>query len=151
MISRLKVFLKQIRPSNADRRNQLDQQSMDNKRPLARDYTTGYAMWLLAALVPGLHHFYLGNYWRGVKYLLTFNEVYAGWILDLFEMHALIQASVQEHGSIPATCFCTCCFSLCCCCCASPTVVTTSSHGGRPKSSNIDADDVSAEVPEDLP
>jgi TM2 domain-containing membrane protein YozV len=55
-------------------------------------------MWGCAAVIPGLHHFYLGNTNRGFKYLFTANEAYAGWLLDLFEMHVLIQASVQEHG-----------------------------------------------------
>jgi Mn2+/Fe2+ NRAMP family transporter len=54
-------------------------------------------------------HFYLGNTLRGFKYLFTFNEVYAGWLLDLFELHVLLQRSVQEYGNVKAPFWCTCC------------------------------------------
>lgn len=116
------VFLKQIRPSNADARNQEDQQAMQSRVPQAKDYITGYCVWLLAGLLPGLHHFYLGNFWRGMKYLFTGNEVVAGWALDLFEMHVLIQQSVQQKGNIPGAFFCNCCYTCCCCfrCCHPP-------------------------------
>ncbi len=39
-----------------------------------------------------------GNTNRGLKYFFTGNEALAGWLLDLFELHVLIQQSVQEHG-----------------------------------------------------
>jgi ABC-type multidrug transport system ATPase subunit len=106
------VFLKQIRPSNADQQA-LDDQHRVEKVPTVRDYTMIYLVWLLAAVIPGLHHFYLGNTWRGVKYLLTFNEVFAGWVLDFFELHVLVQKSVEEYGHSTGPCCC------CSCCCGS--------------------------------
>jgi len=114
------VFLKQIRPTASDVFNQLDQQSFDQRIPGFADYFTGYVMLILAIFVPGLHHFYLGNFWRGVWYLITINEIMAGWFLDVFEMHVLIQQSVQQHGNIEGVMFCTCCnfyCYLCCCLC----------------------------------
>jgi len=115
------VFLKQIRPHANDLKNQEDQESIQNRVPLFRDYVMGYSMWLLAGFIPGLHHFYLGNFWRGMKYLFTGNEVYAGWALDLLDMHILIQKSVQEYGHVAGLCYCQCCvtnacFRACCCC-----------------------------------
>lgn len=119
------VFLKQIRPNDQDIRNLKDQESIDHRVPLFRDYVTGYAVWAISVFFPGLHHFYLGNTWRGVKYLCTGNEVMAGWFLDLFEMHVLIQKSVQEYGHVRHMCCCNCvldncsrCCQTCCCCCA---------------------------------
>ena len=112
------VFLKQIRPNANDLRNQQDQEAINNRTPLFRDYLTGYLVWAAALFLPGLHHFYLGNTWRGVKYLCTGNEVVAGWILDLFELHVLIQKSVQEKGHVLGPCYCSCCsMNPCCCCC----------------------------------
>lgn len=107
--------MKQIRPNENDVLNQVDQQSIQNRVPLFRDYFMGYSMWALALVCPGLHHFYLGNFWRGMKYLGTLNEVFAGWVLDLFEMHILIQKSVQEHGHVRGICYCQCCARSCCC------------------------------------
>lgn len=112
------VFLKQIRPNDNDVRNLKDQESFDHRVPTFRDYVTGYAVWACALCLPGLHHFYLGNTMRGVKYLCTGNEVLAGWFLDLFEMHVLIQKSVQEYGHIRNMCICNCCVDSCCCCCS---------------------------------
>jgi hypothetical protein len=114
------VFLKQIRPNTNDLRNQQDQEEVNNRKPLMRDYVTGYLVWAAALFLPGLHHFYLGNTWRGVKYFCTGNEVLAGWILDLFEMHVLIQKSVQEKGHVLGLCYCHCCASNPCCCCFWP-------------------------------
>lgn len=133
------VFLKQIRPNENDARNQEDQQSIQNRVPLFRDYVMGYTMWALAGFFPGLHHFYLGNFWRGMKYLFTGNEVYAGWVLDLLEMHILIQKSVQEYGNVAGMCYCQCCVTnatfraCCCCCCASRgrTGTVTHEHNGQ--------------------
>jgi hypothetical protein len=89
-----------------------------------RDYVTGYLVWLVAGLVPGLHHVYLGNYWRGLKYFITMNEAIAGWALDLLELHILIQKSVQERGHVIQLCPSCCCSSDCwccgCCCCCCP-------------------------------
>jgi ABC-type multidrug transport system ATPase subunit/TM2 domain-containing membrane protein YozV len=128
------VFLKQIRPTARDIVNQEDQQAMNSKVPRFADYATAYTMWLVAAIVPGAHHFYLGNTWRGVKYLLTLNEVYAGWFLDIFEMHVLVQKSVQEHGNIRACCYCWGCAAIarcCCCCCFSTPKVESSPSDSR--------------------
>ena len=111
------VFLKQIRPNDQDIRNQQDQQLINERIPLPRDYITGYLIWFLALFLPGLHHFYFGNFWRGMKYLCTGNEVLAGWILDLFELHILIQKSVQENGHVLGVCYCKCCATNPCCCC----------------------------------
>jgi hypothetical protein len=109
------VFLKQIRPNEKDANAVNEQREMDSKVPAFRDYATAYAVWLLAAVMPGLHHFYLGNTMRGVKYLCTLNEVWAGWLLDVFELHVLVQKSVQEYGSIRRICCCNCCLDNCCC------------------------------------
>jgi hypothetical protein len=92
--------------------------------PLFRDYVMVYFVWCLALLIPGLHHFYLGNFWRGLKYFCTYNEVVAGWILDLFELHVLVQKSVQEYGHVEGVFYCKCCNMICfiaCCfgCCGS--------------------------------
>jgi streptolysin S family bacteriocin protoxin len=108
------VFLKQIRVNVNDVSRSADQNNIDSRVPLFRDYFNAYCVWALAGFIPGLHHFYLGNFWRGVKYLCTFNEAYAGWLLDLFELHVLVQKSVQEHGHTAAIGNCGCC---CCCCC----------------------------------
>jgi TM2 domain-containing membrane protein YozV len=101
-------------------KNQQDQEAIDNRIPYPRDYITGYLVWFAALVIPGLHHFYLGNTRRGVKYLCTFNEVYAGWILDLFELHILIQKSVQEKGHVLGLCYCKCCLANPCFCCFWP-------------------------------
>jgi ATP-binding cassette subfamily A (ABC1) protein 3 len=108
------VFLKQIRPSNADQQA-LDDQHRVEKFPTSSDYAMVYAAWLLAIIVPGLHHFYLGNTMRGVKYFLTWNEVFAGWFLDFFELHVLVQKSVEEYGHTTGPCGC-CMRTFCCCC-----------------------------------
>lgn len=108
------VFLKKIRPKEQDVRSD-PSALMHRQVPLFRDYATGYLMWFLSLLFPGLHHYYLGDFWRGVKYTLTYNEVNAGWVLDLFEMHVLVQKSVQEHGHIRRVFCCNCCLDYCCC------------------------------------
>eukprot|EP01034_Spumella_vulgaris_P032211 gene32211-39775_t len=99
------VFLKQIRPNDNDQKDDEDQRAT-TRVPEARDYFWGYAMWIMAGLVPGLHHFYLGNTARGFKYLFTLNEAFAGWLLDGLEMHVLIQKSVQEYGHTNGCCGC---------------------------------------------
>jgi ATP-binding cassette subfamily A (ABC1) protein 3 len=106
------VFLKQIRPSNADQQALDDHHPVENVPTISHN-TKIYLDWFLAAVIPGLHHFYLGNTWRGVKYLLTFNEVFAGWVLDFFELHVLVQKSVEEYGHSTGPCCC------CSCCCGS--------------------------------
>ncbi|RYG68673.1 hypothetical protein EON64_04655 [archaeon] len=108
------VFLKQIRVNQNDMAKLADQKEMDRRVPLFRDYLNAYLVWACAFFFPGLHHFYLGNFWRGVKYFCTGNEVVAGWLLDLFDMHVLVQKSVQEYGHTKG--ICTCCFCLNCCC-----------------------------------
>eukprot|EP01038_Epipyxis_sp_PR26KG_P005687 gene5687-7851_t len=133
------VFLKQIRPNESD----MDRANGDKEEirtPTCHDYSSGYVLWLLAAFIPGLHHFYLGNIWRGLKYFFTLNEVYAGWFLDLFEMHTLVQKSVQEHGH--STGFLCCCYNCCngcrkCCCCEKEVI-----HGDN----NIDTRGVRVEL-----
>ncbi len=100
-----------------------DQERSMQREPTTMDFMMAYFMWILAGIIPGLHHFYLGNFWRGLKYLFTFNEVYAGWLLDLFELHVLVQKSVQEYGHTTGICGCcssccaTCWWYLCCCWC----------------------------------
>ncbi len=113
------VFLKQIRPNEKDLINQKDQQEINDRVPNLMDYINGYLMLLLALFIPGLHHFYLGNFYRGLKYFFTYNEVVAGWLLDIFELHILIQQSVQQYGHINNGEFFLGCKSLfyCCCCC----------------------------------
>jgi ATP-binding cassette subfamily A (ABC1) protein 3 len=97
------VFLKQIRPNDNDQKDDEDQRATE-RVPLFKDYAYGYFMWALAAVVPGLHHFYLGNTMRGLKYLCTFNEVFAGWLLDGLELHVLVQKSVQQYGHTSGCC-----------------------------------------------
>lgn len=111
--------MKQIRPNLKDSQAQEEQTDMNNRVPLFKDYLTVYIVWLLALFIPGLHHFYLGNTLRGFKYFFTFNEVLAGWILDLFELHVLLQKSVQEHGHVAGPLYCSCCAIWCYCmtCC----------------------------------
>jgi len=112
------VFLKQIRPNERDiERDEEQTERTRARKATASDYFYGYLAWILAFFLPGFHHFYLGNFWRGIKYLFTGNEVFAGWILDLFEMHVLIQKSVEEYGHTQG-CRSLCpCLYYCCCCC----------------------------------
>ena len=118
------VFLKQIRPNERDFENDEEQVSKTKTRKAtSSDFFFGYLAWIVALLLPGFHHFYLGNFWRGLKYFCTANEVYAGWLLDFFELHVLIQKSVEEHGHsrgcrglIP----CCCCYCFPCCCIPPP-------------------------------
>jgi ABC-type sulfate/molybdate transport systems ATPase subunit len=107
------VFLKQIRPNEKDAMLLAEQKETESRIPQFSDYAMAYTCWLLAFFIPGLHHFYLGNFWRGIKYLFTLNELFVGWALDIFELHILVKKSVEEHGS--RTC-CYCCKSCCCCC-----------------------------------
>ena len=110
--------MKKIRPNIEDT---VDPEDLGDAKPHFSDYVTVYVLWLLALILPGLHHFYLGNTWRGLKYLCTFNEVYAGWVLDLFELHVLLQQSVQVYGHVRAPFWCSCCnmfwYIWCCCGC----------------------------------
>lgn len=94
------VFLKQIRVNESDIAKLADQEDLNKRIPMLQDYAIAYFIWIIAFFLPGLHHFYLGNYWRGLKYLLTLNELEAGWLLDLFDMHVLVQKSVQERGHV---------------------------------------------------
>lgn len=100
----MQVFLKQIRPNNKDLRNQEDQQRIQNRVPYCLDYFLGYLAWVGALVIPGLHHFYLGNFWRGVSYLFSYNLLATGWLLDACEVHALVQQSVQEYGNVSCCC-----------------------------------------------
>ena len=119
------VFLKQIRPNERDFENDDDQVSKTKTRKATvSDLFFGYIAWFIALLLPGFHHFYLGNFWRGLKYFCTANEVYAGWVLDFFELNVLIQKSVEEHGHssgfrglFPCCC---CCYCFPCCCIPRP-------------------------------
>lgn len=132
------VFLKQIRVNQSDMVKLADQQEMDSRVPNFSDYFNAYLVWAVAGFFPGLHHFYLGNFWRGVKYFCTGNEVVAGWLLDLFDLHVLVQKSVQEFGHTRGLCTCCCCFtcsSCCgcckCCCCCCPTSKNEANHSTR--------------------
>lgn len=113
------VFLKQIRPTAFDavahhRRDPLG--DVEGRTPRFNDYVTGYVVWALSFFFPGLHHYYLGNFWRGVKYTLSVNELFVGWALDLFEMHVLIQKSVQQYGHQRRPIVCNCCLDHLPCC-----------------------------------
>jgi len=114
------VFLKQIRPSEKDAVLLEDQRKTEARVPQWADYLMAYLCWLLAFFVPGLHHFYLGNFWRGIKYLFTINELFVGWFLDIFELHVLVKKSVEEYGN-RSCCYC------CSCCCSSPKKIPPSS------------------------
>ena len=106
--------MKQIRPKESDMALVEKQKKADNRVPRKRDYFNAYICWALAFFIPGLHHFYLKNYLRGLLYFFTLNEFFFGWFLDFFEMHILVQKSVQEHGNRAACCgICTCCGSCC--------------------------------------
>lgn len=106
------VFLKQIRPNDQDVTLLAEQNKTEARIPRSTDYFNAYLCWALAFFIPGLHHFYLGNFWRGMKYLFTINEFFVGWFLDIFELHILVKKSVEEYGSRP------CCSCFRCCCCA---------------------------------
>lgn len=112
------VFLKQIRPNDMDSTLLDEQRATEARVPQCSDYLMAYLIFMLAFFIPGLHHFYLGNFWRGLKYLFTLNEFFVGWFLDIFELHILVKKSVEEHGSQK------CCFpcrrNICCCCCPPP-------------------------------
>jgi len=99
------VFLKKIRPAEADG-VLIDEDNKISKLadPNSNDYFFGYLSLLLAIFIPGFHQFQLGNTCRGWKYLFTFNEMYIGWFLDLFEMHIFIKQSVQERGHLQCCC-----------------------------------------------
>jgi TM2 domain-containing membrane protein YozV len=103
--------LKQIRPNENDVALLAEQRKTEARVPRASDYFNAYLCWLLAFFLPGLHHFYLGNFWRGLKYMLTINEFFVGWLLDIFELHILVKKSVEEYGSQPV---CSCCRCGCC-------------------------------------
>ncbi len=115
------VFLKQIRPvpTEEDMRQSVDGNQKTSNTPTFLDYINGYSIWLIAIALPGLHQFYLGDIWRGLKYLFTVNECWVGWCLDLCEMHVLIQKRVEQYGHSQ-----TCC---CCACCAKNTATTAPS------------------------
>ena len=86
--------------------------------PSILDYFLGFLSFVFALMIPGLHHFVLGNTGRGLLYLFTFNELYLGWFLDMFEIHLLIKKSVQEYGHLHCW-FCSCMFNVatfCRCC-----------------------------------
>ncbi len=139
--------MKQIRPNENDLRNQQDQEAVNNRVPLLRDYITGYLVWAAAFFLPGLHHFYLGNTWRGVKYLCTGNEVVAGWVLDLFELHVLIQKSVQEKGHVLGLLYCRCCATNPCCCCLWPCCPKPVVDVARNNGNVYDEDDADLDQP----
>jgi TM2 domain-containing membrane protein YozV len=117
------VFLKQIRPTNAESTLAEQQRIGGVRLPTCLDYFLGYLIWILALFLPGLHHFYLGNTARGFKYLFTINEFLVGWFLDLFELHMLIRKSVDEFGN-----------AKCCGCCRNDSATVGS--GTRPESSS---------------
>lgn len=99
--------MKQIRPTENNLHNLAKSNSkVELNTPRFADYLCGYLCWLLAFFLPGLHHFYLGNYWRGFKYLITINELCVGWFLDLFELHILIKKSVETYGNQTCCTFC---------------------------------------------
>lgn len=106
------VFLKQIRPKESDVALLERQKKTDNRVPRTADYVMAYICWVFAFFIPGLHQFYLKNYKRGFLYFFTLNEVFFGWFLDFFELHILVQKSVQEYGNGA------CCCGICGCCCA---------------------------------
>ena len=126
------VFLKQIRPTNAESTLQEQERIGGVRQPTCTDYFLGYLIWVLAFFIPGLHHFYLGNTARGFKYLFTINEFLVGWFLDLFELHMLIRKSVDAFGN--SECWCCCC---CCCCCRK----ANSPIGSTPDRSDYQAPD----------
>jgi TM2 domain-containing membrane protein YozV len=131
------VFLKQIRPTNTDAQEAADAAAVaSSKKPTGCDYAMAYFMWLCAIVIPGLHHFYLGNFWRGMKYLFTFNEVYAGWLLDLFEIHVLVQKSVEQYGHTRG-CFACCCGSACCRSCSKAPAATRNAHNDSTSNASV--------------
>ncbi len=110
------VFLKKIRPNDTDH-EYIDEDDKLSKvaDPTVGDYVLGYLSFFFALLIPGLHHFVLGNTGRGFKYLFSFNEVYIGWFLDFFEINILIAKSVHENGHLNCW-LCSCLFSIFTCC-----------------------------------
>jgi len=111
------VFLKQIRPTGSDDESNINaEDKVEFLKPHFGDYLIGYIALLIAVLLPGFHHIVLRNYWRGVKYFFSWNEVMCGWVLDVFEMHVLVQRSVQEYGHLNILQLCICCCGGCNCC-----------------------------------
>ncbi len=103
------VFLKKIRnDDSAAEAKKVDSVEHTQRHPFVLDYVLGYLSWLIAILIPGFHHWHLGNRWRAVFFFFTWNQVFAGWVMDLFELHILVQQSVQQHGHATGFC-CTCC------------------------------------------
>ena len=120
------VFLKQIRPNDRDMlRDDNEALRAVARKPMFWDYFFAYIALAIALFIPGFHHFYLGNFWRGLLYFCTANEIYAGWLLDVLEMHVLVQKSVEQFGHTKGcVSLCPCfvvpfvfCCPCCCCCC----------------------------------
>ncbi len=75
--------------------------STASTRPHWTAYVFAY-MWQLLSLAGagGLHHFWLGNVWRGVLWLLTYNLLLVGWLWDLFTMPSLVQEAHDRRGRV---------------------------------------------------
>jgi ABC-type multidrug transport system ATPase subunit len=117
------IFLKKIRP-NQEALEDEEEAAAKALRPTYLDYFFGILSLFFALLVPGFHRCFLGDCWNGCFYFWTCNELFAGWLLDLCEIHILVQHAVQQFGHLTCRC-CTwpfrCCYwawyYLCCCCC----------------------------------
>eukprot|EP00164_Ancoracysta_twista_P004551 GFYU01006139.1.p1 GENE.GFYU01006139.1~~GFYU01006139.1.p1 ORF type:complete len:114 (-),score=15.32 GFYU01006139.1:128-469(-) len=90
---------------------------------------------VLSFFLPGLLHYWLRNWGRGVMYTLTWNLIGFGFLWDCVSMPTLIvQAKARQRVSRLTCCCCegcTCCE--CCgeCCCPSGRYLEEEEIGGR--------------------
>jgi ABC-type multidrug transport system ATPase subunit len=92
------VFLKQIRAQDYTGKNIEGETEDLSGEPTEEDMRAGYAVWGVGLIVPGLHHFYLGNRFKGCVYFVTMNLFYMGWFIDGLFLKSLIRESIQKHG-----------------------------------------------------
>ncbi len=107
------VFIEKIRPevaSEVDDEDELGRQLRKaSTQPNGSDYRIHYLLWLLSALVPGLHRYCLGDYWNAVAFFLTANWCMLGWWLDFWRLPRMVQLSVAKYGHASCCCDCSAC------------------------------------------
>ena len=72
--------------------------------PSGDEYTNGvgFALWCCALVgACGIHRFYLGMYFTGILWLLTFGLLGMGQFLDLFRMKRLVRKANIRDGYVP--------------------------------------------------
>ena len=107
------VFINKIRPADATEVDDEDEMSRILRRaatqPNGSDYRIHYIMWFCSAMMPGLHRFYLGDYWNAWAYFLTANWCMLGWWWDFWRLPRLVQLSVAKFGHTSCCCDCSFC------------------------------------------